>query len=139
MAIETSSSAAPLSKALPDVAIADTVVPEAYKWPTHELNHVAHDDYAQDEIAVINLQAEDLSETHRSIRDACASWGFFQVVNHGVNHELLERVQTMSKRFFALPLETKEKLECKFEGDRVLGYGFPDPSKLKTSRRCGKL
>lgn len=133
MAIEAGTSAPLSSKALHGVTIADTVVPEAYVWPAHELKHVAHDAYAHDEIAVIDLQAED--DLHRSVREACANWGFFQVVNHGVPPSLLAKVQAVSKQFFDLPLETKERLECKLQGDRLLGYGFPHSNKLKTSRR----
>lgn len=135
--------ASALSKALPDVAAADNVVPEAYVWPKEELAHVAHDEYADDdEIPVIDLGGlhGELDEGRRReicdrIRCACGSWGFFQVVNHGVDLSLLERVQTICKEFFDLPLETKELLDCKLEGDRLLGYGFFHSNKLKTSRR----
>lgn len=132
----SAAAAAPLSQALHDVVISDTVVPDAYLRPTHELNHVPHDEYAHDEIPVIDLQQSDLSATHSSVRDACARWGFFQVVNHGVPPALLVRIQSASKQFFDLPLATKELLEAKFQDDRLLGYGFPEgSSKRQASRR----
>ncbi|KAG0588082.1 hypothetical protein KC19_2G214700 [Ceratodon purpureus] len=140
---ELSIAAAELSKALPDVVVADSVVPEAYVWPKEELAHVGHDEYAgDDEIPVIDLGGlnGDLDETRRReicdrIRVALGSWGFFQVVNHGVDLALVERVQAISKKFFELPLETKELIDCTFEEDRLLGYGFLVANKDRTSRR----
>lgn len=41
---------------------------------------------------------------------ACMEHGFFYVVNHGVEEELLNRVFLESKKFFLLPLEEKMKL-----------------------------
>lgn len=134
MAIASTDQPLQQSHALPDVSITDTAIPECYKWPVHELDHVAHDEYAKEEVPVIDMFSSP-DELHRRVREACATWGFFQVVNHGVSSELLDRVQIVSKQFFELPLETKEKLECKLEGDRVLGYGFPHSNKLRTSRR----
>lgn len=72
------SSALALSNALPDVAVADILVPEPYVWPKEALAHVAHDAYADgDAIPVIDLHG-DLDETRRGelcdrIRGACAT------------------------------------------------------------------
>ncbi|KAI1498976.1 Clavaminate synthase-like protein [Biscogniauxia marginata] len=44
------------------------------------------------------------------VRQACATSGFFQIVNHGVPKELQLAVLRASKVLFALPLEEKEKL-----------------------------
>jgi hypothetical protein len=124
-----------LSEALPDVAVAGSVVPEAYVWPKEELARVAHDDYADDDgVPVIDLGDEE-EEVRGRIRGACASSGFFQVVNHGVDPALLERAHAVSRTFFDLPLATKELLECTLQGDRLLGYGFFESNKLKASRR----
>ncbi|KAI5073418.1 hypothetical protein GOP47_0011431 [Adiantum capillus-veneris] len=40
---------------------------------------------------------------------AAKEWGFFQVVNHGVPIELLERMASSGHDFFCLPTEQKEK------------------------------
>ena len=39
------------------------------------------------------------------IRDACATWGFFQVVNHGVTPEALARFEDAMVRFFGAPIK----------------------------------
>ena len=46
----------------------------------------------------------------REIADACRSWGFFQVVGHGIDEGLIEQVWDETRRFFARPMEEKEAL-----------------------------
>ncbi|KAM0947691.1 putative thebaine 6-O-demethylase [Dioscorea sansibarensis] len=52
---------------------------------------------------------------------ACQNWGFFQVVNHGVEIKLLESMEKVAKEFFILPVEEKEKYPM--ETGAVQGYG----------------
>lgn len=56
-----------------------------------------------------------------NLRSSLSSWGCFQLVNHGMTSELLDEVRDMSKEFFRLPLEEKEKYSSK--GDSLEGYG----------------
>lgn len=44
----------------------------------------------------------------RQISEACRNWGFFQVVNHGVNPELMDRSREVWRGFFHLPMELKQ-------------------------------
>ncbi len=41
------------------------------------------------------------------IAEACSSWGFFQVTNHGIDQGLIAGVWQQTREFFALPIETK--------------------------------
>ena len=41
---------------------------------------------------------------------ACATSGFFIVTGHGVEAELIEEVMNVSRRFFCLPAETKQRV-----------------------------
>lgn len=41
---------------------------------------------------------------------ACVTSGFFYLVNHGVDPELLDETFAQSKKFFALPLVEKMKV-----------------------------
>ncbi|XP_039155085.1 2-oxoglutarate-dependent dioxygenase citB-like [Eucalyptus grandis] len=41
---------------------------------------------------------------------ACLDAGFFYVINHGVNPDLMEEVFVQSRQFFGLPLREKTKL-----------------------------
>ncbi|WCJ25840.1 2-oxoglutarate (2OG) and Fe(II)-dependent oxygenase superfamily protein [Euphorbia peplus] len=61
------------------------------------------------ELPVIDLSAPALN-TARLIRQACADYGCFYIVNHGVEEELIARVFEQSKKFFSLPLDDKMKL-----------------------------
>ncbi|KAH7660887.1 Ent-kaurene synthase protein [Dioscorea alata] len=53
----------------------------------------------------------EISNLIAQIGEACENWGFFQVVNHGVEVELLEKVEAVTKEFFALPVEEKRKVK----------------------------
>ncbi|MQL97029.1 hypothetical protein Taro_029713 [Colocasia esculenta] len=46
--------------------------------------------------------------TMRAVWDACREWGFFQVVNHGVNAELMRRAREEWRGFFHLPMAEKQ-------------------------------
>ncbi|MQL97821.1 hypothetical protein Taro_030517 [Colocasia esculenta] len=53
---------------------------------------------------------------------ACREWGFFQVVNHGVDEELLLKTKDVTDKFFELPFE--EKLKHSLDTERFMeGYG----------------
>lgn len=51
---------------------------------------------------------EDDQETMSKISEACREWGFFQVVNHGVKPELMDRAREVWREFFHLPMEVKQ-------------------------------
>lgn len=42
------------------------------------------------------------------IRHACEHWGFFQVINHGIPVKFLERVRSVAREFFKLPMAEKQ-------------------------------
>lgn len=66
-------------------------------------------------IPVIDLQ--NLFSNDQSLRDetmslvsqACTEWGFFQILNHGVSHELMKRARETWREFFSLPLDEKQE------------------------------
>ncbi|KAJ0987671.1 hypothetical protein J5N97_006027 [Dioscorea zingiberensis] len=47
-------------------------------------------------------------ETMRAISNACEEWGFFQLVNHGVSKDVMEKAREVWREFFHLPMEEKE-------------------------------
>ncbi|KAJ0520916.1 putative anthocyanidin synthase [Helianthus annuus] len=66
-------------------------------------------------IPVIDLAAlysDDLSLRKTSmdlISEACREWGFFQLINHGVSHDLMAATRRVWREFFHLPLEVKQE------------------------------
>ncbi|XVE61920.1 hypothetical protein DITRI_Ditri06bG0076900 [Diplodiscus trichospermus] len=52
---------------------------------------------------------------------ACQQWGFFQVVNHGVAKEVLQKMKDAAAEFFELPLEEKNKYAM--PSNDIQGYG----------------
>lgn len=63
---------------------------------------------------------------------SCEEWGFFQVINHGIDLDLLEKMEKISMEFFMLPLEEKQKYPM--APGTVQGYGqafvFSEDQKL---------
>ena len=67
-------------------------------------------------VPTIDFSAFEGSDTEahkrvvREIADACESVGFFQVVNHGIDDEVVSDALRVSREFFELPLEQKMKV-----------------------------
>ncbi|XP_039139349.1 probable 2-oxoglutarate-dependent dioxygenase At5g05600 [Dioscorea cayenensis subsp. rotundata] len=74
--------------------------------------------------------ADEISNLIAQIGEACKNWGFFQVVNHGVELELLERVEAVAREFFALPAEEKKKVKKR----EVNPMGYYDAEHTKNVR-----
>jgi len=57
------------------------------------------------------LHPEDYQRQQEMERlsNACQEWGFFQIVNHGIPHSLLDGIKDVAKEFFNLPLQEKQK------------------------------
>uniref|UniRef100_A0A7N0VKC7 Non-haem dioxygenase N-terminal domain-containing protein n=1 Tax=Kalanchoe fedtschenkoi TaxID=63787 RepID=A0A7N0VKC7_KALFE len=80
--------------------------------------------------ALASPTPSDLSKPISEIRDACRDWGFFQVVNHGVDAAVRDRFEAAARRFFALPLEEKRKVLR----DEVNPLGYYDVEHTKNVR-----
>ncbi|KAH9777119.1 diox n domain-containing protein-related [Citrus sinensis] len=81
------------------------------------------------QLPVIDLSSPDRLSTAKSIRQACIDYGFFYLVNHGVEEELISQMFNESKKFFSLQLEDKMKLARKeHRGYTALCDEILDPS-----------
>ncbi|KAG1365685.1 flavonol synthase/flavanone 3-hydroxylase-like [Cocos nucifera] len=65
--------------------------------------------------------APECRATMKAISDACRDWGFFQVVNHGIRHEVMEKIREVWRGFFHLPMEAKKA--CANSPMTYEGYG----------------
>ncbi|CAL9766766.1 unnamed protein product [Musa acuminata subsp. burmannicoides] len=84
-------------------SLPDTYVrPESQRPRLHEVVRDAN-------IPTIDLGSPDVSRVIAQVGDACRSFGFFQVVNHGVPVELMLAMMAVASEFFRLPPEEKAK------------------------------
>lgn len=61
-------------------------------------------------VPVIDINRLQDPETLSQLDHACREWGFFQVINHGIPRQEIDRIFEQAHAFFALPLETKRKI-----------------------------
>ncbi|KAI6690974.1 hypothetical protein NL676_027802 [Syzygium grande] len=78
------------------------------------------------------LSGEERAKTMAQIANGCEEWGFFQLVNHGIPEELLERVKRVSTEFYKLEREenfnksTPVKLLNESDGEKVENVDWED-------------
>ncbi|CAB4309724.1 unnamed protein product [Prunus armeniaca] len=86
-------------------------IPPRYIRPEIEHEEVSMEDSLQ--IPVVDMSklmgdplghGDELAKLHL----ACKDWGFFQLINHGVSEEVIEKIRSDTKEFFQLPLEEKK-------------------------------
>ncbi|VVA93704.1 unnamed protein product [Arabis nemorensis] len=53
------------------------------------------------------LNGEERDQTMALINDACENWGFFEIVNHGLPHDLMDKVEKMTKEHYKNSMERK--------------------------------
>ncbi|KAK4421122.1 protein SRG1 [Sesamum alatum] len=103
-----------------------TTVPPRYVRPDQYQQRILptlKSSYSQ--IPVIDMQKfSDIytveSELH-ALHNACQEWGFFQLINHGVDSTVVEKMKIEIQEFFNLPIDEKKKFRQE-EGD-LQGYG----------------
>ncbi|XP_038723415.1 protein SRG1-like [Tripterygium wilfordii] len=68
------------------------------------------------------LKSEEFMNSElQKFHNACKEWGFFQLQNHGVSEELVEKVKKEVQEFFNLPKEEKKK--CWQQPGDLEGFG----------------
>jgi isopenicillin N synthase-like dioxygenase len=61
-------------------------------------------------IPVINIAELERADTLAALDNACREWGFFQVVEHGIDNTVLADLQREMRSFFAQPLAEKRAI-----------------------------
>lgn len=97
------------------------------------------------EIPIIDIapliDGSDPQGVSQKIGEVCTTIGFFYIKNHGVSMDLIERMHTMSERFFDLPFEAKNRLNIAESGKTLRGY-IPmyaenvDPDNTRDFKEC---
>ncbi|WVZ10686.1 hypothetical protein V8G54_015216 [Vigna mungo] len=101
-------------------------VPERYVLPNIDPPILSNTQSLSDQIPVIDLANLFLPQEHKppeleKLHLACKQWGFFQVINHGIDMEVVEDVKRGAEELFNLSMEDKKKLWQR-EGD-MEGFG----------------
>ncbi|KAG6758217.1 hypothetical protein POTOM_038555 [Populus tomentosa] len=90
------------------------IIPERYVKPILQrpsVNSTASNDVNIPVIDLARLYGDDHA-LRATILDqisiACREWGFFQVINHGVSPQLMDRAREVWRQFFHSPMEVKQ-------------------------------
>ncbi|WOL09663.1 gibberellin 20 oxidase 1-D [Canna indica] len=90
-------------------------IPEQFVWPEHEKPMAEADEELV--VPLIDLggllsgDAAAAAAVVASVAEACERHGFFQVVNHGIDAELLAEVHRCVEAFFVMPLAEKQRAQ----------------------------
>ncbi|KAJ1402619.1 Oxoglutarate/iron-dependent dioxygenase [Sesbania bispinosa] len=98
-------------------------VPKRYVRGEEEVEKSNYMPHLSSEIPIIDftLLSNGNKEELLKLDIALKEWGFFQIVNHGVPRELMQRMKDITAGFFELPIEEKEI--WKMPPDDIQGYG----------------
>ncbi|KAG1327078.1 1-aminocyclopropane-1-carboxylate oxidase 3 [Cocos nucifera] len=55
------------------------------------------------------LEGNDKGAAMEILRDACENWGFFEILNHGISHELMDEVERLNKEHYRKRREQRFK------------------------------
>ena len=70
---------------------------------------------------VIDLSGDEKSVV-KQIKEACEAHGFFVVINHGVDRELVRKTREQARWFFGLDTDTKCALTLDPKRKHLRGY-----------------
>ncbi|KAG4936663.1 hypothetical protein JHK85_051582 [Glycine max] len=98
-------------------------VPIGYVTSQEELEKANYMPHLSSEIPVIDLALLSNGNKEELLKFdvACKEWGFFQIVNHGVQTELMQKMKDAASEFFNLPIEEKNKYAM--VSSETQGYG----------------
>ncbi|KAF5201722.1 Gibberellin 3-beta-dioxygenase [Thalictrum thalictroides] len=103
-------------------------VPDSHAWSRVDLNGFSSSTVKSFDVVGTIVPVIDLADSNvvKLVKNACETWGAFQVINHGISTRLLEDVESECWRLFSLP--TQHKLKVLRSPGEVSGYGLPQIS-----------
>ncbi|BBN03382.1 protein MpDOX9 [Marchantia polymorpha subsp. ruderalis] len=98
------------------VLLQGSKLPEIYVQPEQDRPTKSHDVQSELEVELPVVDLSAFNSADGPLRDAalakivraCETWGFVQVINHGVDIELIEKCEAEVHRLFQLPVCIKE-------------------------------
>uniref|UniRef100_A0A0D9XCT4 Fe2OG dioxygenase domain-containing protein n=1 Tax=Leersia perrieri TaxID=77586 RepID=A0A0D9XCT4_9ORYZ len=88
----------------------DKVTNEGYGLPVVDMARLLDPEHREKEIAWLG--------------SACRDWGFFQLINHGVDEVVIEQMKGNTLQFFELPLEDKNSVAARPYSIEGFGHHF---------------
>ncbi|VYS46333.1 unnamed protein product [Arabidopsis thaliana] len=102
-----------------------TTVPPRYVRSDQDKTEVDDDFDVKIEIPIIDMKrlcsSTSMDSEVEKLDFACKEWGFFQLVNHGIDSSFLDKVKSEIQDFFNLPMEEKKKFWQR--QDEIEGFG----------------
>ncbi|KEH23007.1 putative thebaine 6-O-demethylase [Medicago truncatula] len=98
-------------------------VPERYVRSEEEIEKVLYMPHFSSQVPVIDFGLLSHGNKNELLKldIACKEWGFFQIVNHGMEIDLMQRLKDVVAEFFDLSIEEKDKYAM--PPDDIQGYG----------------
>ncbi|XP_010459259.1 PREDICTED: protein SRG1-like [Camelina sativa] len=91
-----------------------TVPPRYVRYDHEDKTEVLDDSGLSTEIPIIDMKrlcaSTAVDSEIEKLDFACKEWGFFQLVNHGMDPSFVEKIKSEIQDFFNLPMEEKKKL-----------------------------
>ncbi|XP_015899292.1 gibberellin 20 oxidase 1-D [Ziziphus jujuba] len=91
-------------------------IPSQFIWPNHERPSSEAPELVVPPIDLKGFLSGDISEVSSScllVNEACKKHGFFLVVNHGIDLQLVEKAHEYMDLFFGMKLSEKQKAQRK--------------------------
>ncbi|KAF3442264.1 hypothetical protein FNV43_RR16180 [Rhamnella rubrinervis] len=91
-------------------------VPSEFIWPDHEKPCPETPKLVVPPIDLKGFLSGDtmaISDASRLVNEACMKHGFFLIVNHGIDYELIEKAHKYMDLFFGMKLSEKQKAQRK--------------------------
>jgi isopenicillin N synthase-like dioxygenase len=85
------------------------------------------------DISALMARTEGRHQAAKQIGEACRQSGFFYITGHGIDEALQQRLESLSRKFFAQPLEKKLELRMALGGKAWRGY-FPVGNELTSGK-----
>ncbi|KAJ8641528.1 hypothetical protein MRB53_018222 [Persea americana] len=82
------------------------------------------------DLSCLGCGSDERAVCKKEIIDASMEWGFFQVRNHGISQELLERIWREQERLFRQPFEKKANQKLSSFSEGSYRWGAPAASSL---------
>ncbi|MGB1109594.1 MAG: isopenicillin N synthase family dioxygenase [Gammaproteobacteria bacterium] len=135
--------ATPAIETRPENAVgSDTEVNPMGPENIHSMNSTA---ISFDEIPIVDvaplIDGSDPRKVAEQLADIYANIGFLYIENHGVSERLIQDMYRLTREFFALPMEDKQRVNIERSGPTLRGY-IPmywenvDPTKTKDFKEC---